>query len=137
MAENTTIGVVGTGIMGGPMALNLVKAGFDVIAFNRTRSRADALKADGVRVADSIAEVGAAASTVITMVPDTPDVLSVVEGTGGLAESMASGSVLIDMSTISPAETRSLAGRLALKGITLLDAPVSGGSWGAQQSTLR
>ena len=85
---------------------------------------------------DSIAEVGRTADVVITMVTDTPDVLAVVEGPGGLAESMASGSVLIDMSTISPGETRGLAERLANRGIAMLDAPVSGGSWGAEQGTL-
>ena len=134
MAE--TVGVVGTGIMGAPMARNLAKAGFEVIAYNRTPSRAEALRDDGVAVAASLAEVGATASVVITMVPDTPDVLAVVEGDGGLAGAMREGSVLIDMSTISPAETRALAGRLAERGIAMLDAPVSGGSWGAQQATL-
>ncbi len=134
MAE--TVGVVGTGIMGAPMARNLAKAGFEVIAYNRTLSRAEALRDDGVAVAASLAEVGATASVVITMVPDTPDVLAVVEGDGGLAGAMREGSVLIDMSTISPAETRALAGRLAERGIAMLDAPVSGGSWGAQQATL-
>ena len=136
MAERETVGVVGTGIMGAPMARNLAKAGFEVIAYNRTASRAEALRADGVAVAATIAEVGATASVVITMVPDTPDVLAVVEGEGGLAGAMSEGSVLIDMSTISPAETRALAGRLAERGIGMLDAPVSGGSWGAQQGTL-
>ncbi len=131
-----TVGVVGTGIMGAPMARNLAKAGFDVVAYNRTPSKADALKADGVAVAESIAEVGRRATVVITMVPDTPDVLSVVEGGGGLAGAMAAGSALVDMSTISPAETRALAARLAARGVAMLDAPVSGGSWGAQQATL-
>ena len=134
MAE--TVGVVGTGIMGAPMARNLAKAGFEVIAYNRTPSRAEALRDDGVAVAASLAEVGATASVVITMVPDTPDVLAVVEGDSGLAGAMREGSVLIDMSTISPAETRALAGRLAERGMAMLDAPVSGGSWGAQQATL-
>ena len=136
MAERETVGVVGTGIMGAPMARNLVKAGFEVIAYNRTASRAEALREDGVTVAASLAEVGQTASVVITMVPDTPDVLAVVEGEDGLAGAMREGSVLIDMSTISPAETRALAGRLAEHGIAMLDAPVSGGSWGAQQATL-
>ncbi len=131
-----TVGVVGTGIMGAPMARNLVKAGFEVIVYNRTASRAEALREDGCTVAASLAEVGQAASVVITMVPDTPDVLAVVEGEGGLAGAMREGSVLIDMSTISPAGTRALAGRLAERGIAMLDAPVSGGSWGAQQGTL-
>lgn len=136
MATKGTIGVVGTGIMGAPMAVNLAKAGYDVIAYNRTPAKAEALTGDGVRVARSVAEVGGAAPVVITMVPDTPDVLDVVEGPGGLAGSMASGSVLIDMSTIAPGATRELAQRLAERGIAMLDAPVSGGSWGAQQATL-
>lgn len=136
MAQKGTIGVVGTGIMGAPMAVNLAKAGYDVIAYNRTPAKAEALVGDGVRVARSIAEVGAAAPVVITMVPDTPDVLDVVEGPGGLAGSMVAGSVLIDMSTIAPGATRELAARLGERGIAMLDAPVSGGSWGAQQASL-
>ena len=136
MAAREAVGVIGTGIMGAPMARNLAKAGFDVIAYNRTPARAQALQADGVTVADSVAQVGQQATVVITMVPDTPDVLAVVEGEGGLANAMAEGSVLIDMSTVSPAETRALAERLAARGIAMLDAPVSGGSWGAQQATL-
>lgn len=131
-----TVGVVGTGIMGAPMARNLAKAGFDVIAYNRTPAKAEALRGDGVTVVESIAEVGRRTSIVITMVPDTPDVLAVVEGEGGLAGAMAPGSVLVDMSTISPGETRALASRLAASGVAMLDAPVSGGSWGAQQATL-
>ena len=136
MAARETVGVIGTGIMGAPMARNLAKAGFNVIAYNRTPARAQALQPDGVTVADSVAQVGQQATVVITMVPDTPDVLAVVEGEGGLANAMAEGSVLIDMSTISPAETRALAERLAARGLAMLDAPVSGGSWGAQQATL-
>lgn len=133
---DTRIGVVGTGIMGRPMALNLAKAGFKVTAYNRTPAKAEALAKDGATVAKSIAEVGESCSVVITMVPDTPDVLAVVEGDDGLASSMKDGSVLIDMSTIAPGPTRELAARLAIKGIAMLDAPVSGGSWGAQQGTL-
>jgi 3-hydroxyisobutyrate dehydrogenase len=136
MAALEKIGLVGTGIMGAPMAQNLAKAGFDVTVFNRRRARAEALVGDGIHVADSIAQLGEVASVVITMVPDTPDVLDVVEGPGGLAAAMQKGSVLIDMSTISPSATRDLAARLAKQGIAMLDAPVSGGSWGAQQGTL-
>ena len=136
MASKGTVGVVGTGIMGAPMAVNLAKAGYDVVAYNRTPAKAEALAGDGVRVARSVAEVGSAAPIVITMVPDTPDVLDVVEGPGGLAGSMAAGSVLVDMSTIAPGATRELSARLAERGIAMLDAPVSGGSWGAQQATL-
>jgi 3-hydroxyisobutyrate dehydrogenase len=122
--------------MGGPMAVNLVKAGFQVTAFNRTAARAEALASEGVTVATTIAQVGETCSVVITMVPDTPDVLACVEGDGGLAGTMKQGSVLIDMSTVAPGATRELAGRLAAKGIAMLDAPVSGGSWGAQSGTL-
>ena len=131
-----TIGLIGTGIMGAPMARNLAKAGFEVVAWNRTEAKARALEADGVAVAGSVAEVGRRASIVVTMVPDTPDVLGVVEGEGGLAEALSAGDVLVDMSTISPGETRALASRLAERGVAMLDAPVSGGSWGAQQGTL-
>jgi len=134
--QDVQIGVIGTGIMGGPMAVNLVKAGFQVTAFNRTAARAEALASEGVTVAKSIAQVGETCSVVITMVPDTPDVLACVEGEGGLAGTMKQGSVLIDMSTVAPGATRELAGRLAAKGIAMLDAPVSGGSWGAQSGTL-
>lgn len=133
---DTNIGVVGTGIMGAPMALNLAKAGFEVTVYNRTRAKADAIASDKIKVAGTIAEVAEACSVVITMVPDTPDVVDVVEGEGGLASSMKKGSVLIDMSTVSPSATRDLAARLKQKGIAMLDAPVSGGSWGAQQATL-
>ena len=134
--QDVQIGVIGTGIMGGPMAVNLVKAGFQVTAFNRTAARAEALASEGVTVAKSIAQVGETCSVVITMVPDTPDVLACVEGEVGLAGTMKQGSVLIDMSTVAPGATRELAGRLAAKGIAMLDAPVSGGSWGAQSGTL-
>ena len=136
MAGNERVGIIGTGIMGAPMATNMVKAGFQVVAYNRTPAKAKALESNGVRVAGSIEEVAAASTVVITMVPDTPDVLQVVEGEGGLTSAMKEGSVLIDMSTISPNATRDLAARLAARGIAMLDAPVSGGSWGAQQGTL-
>ena len=136
MAEREAVGFVGTGIMGAPMARNLAQAGFAVTAYNRTAAKAEALREHGVAVAGSLAEAARGASVVITMLPDTPDVLAAVEGDGGLAEAMAPGGVFIDMSTISPAETRALAERLAGRGIAMLDAPVSGGSWGAEQGTL-
>ncbi|MBM3940111.1 MAG: NAD(P)-dependent oxidoreductase [SAR202 cluster bacterium] len=130
------IGFVGTGIMGAPMARNLTKAGFHVTAWNRTPARAEALRDAGIQVAASPPELARASEVVITMLTDTPDVLSVVEGPNGLADSMAAGTVLIDMSTIASQATRGLAERLAGRGIAMLDAPVSGGSWGAQQGTL-
>lgn len=136
MAERGAVGFVGTGIMGAPMARNLAQAGFAVTAHNRTAAKAEALREHGVAVAGSPAEAARGASVVITMLPDTPDVLAAVEGEGGVAEAMAPGGVFIDMSTISPGETRALAERLAGRGIEMLDAPVSGGSWGAEQGTL-
>lgn len=136
MAELRKVGFVGTGIMGAPMALNAAKAGFEVIVYNRSPAKAEALRSERITVASSIAEVGQASEIVVTMVPDTPDVMAVVEGQDGLAASMAAGSIIIDMSTISPGETRELAARLADRDIALLDAPVSGGSWGAEQGTL-
>ena len=136
MTEREAVGFVGTGIMGAPMARNLAQAGFAVTAYNRTAAKAEALRGHGVAVAGSLAEAARGASVVITMLPDTPDVLAAVEGEGGVAESMAPGGVFIDMSTISPGETRALAERLAERGISMLDAPVSGGSWGAEQGTL-
>ena len=136
MAEIRKVGFVGTGIMGAPMAKNAAKAGFEVTVYNRSPAKAEALRGGGIAVAGSIAEVAQASEIVVTMVPDTADVLAVVEGPGGLAESMASGAILIDMSTISPEATRDLASRLGERGIAMLDAPVSGGSWGAEQGTL-
>ncbi len=136
MTEIRTVGFVGTGIMGAPMARNTVRAGFEVIAYNRTAAKAEALREHGISVAASPAEVGERADAVVTMLPDTPDVLGVVEGEGGLAAAMREGSVLVDMSTIAPGATRALAERLSARGIAMLDAPVSGGSWGAEQGTL-
>ncbi len=136
MAEREAVGFVGTGIMGAPMARNLAQAGFAVTAYNRTAAKAEALREHGVAVAESLAEAARGASVVIAMLPDTPDVLAAVEGDGGVAEAMEPGGVFIDMSTISPGETRALAERLAGRGIAMLDAPVSGGSWGAEQGTL-
>lgn len=136
MAERGAVGFVGTGIMGAPMARNLAQAGFAVTAHNRTAAKAEALREHGVAVAGSPAEAARGASVVITMLPDTPDVLEAVEGEGGVADAMAPGGVFIDMSTIAPGETRALAERLAGRGISMLDAPVSGGSWGAEQGTL-
>jgi 3-hydroxyisobutyrate dehydrogenase len=130
------IGFIGLGIMGAAMVRNLCKAGFAPVVWNRTRAKADALVAAGVTVADSPQAVAQAAPVVITMVTDTPDLLEVVEGPAGVTHGISSGSVLIDMSTVSPSATRELAARLESNGAAMLDAPVSGGSWGAQQGTL-
>ena len=131
-----TIGFIGLGIMGLPMARNLLKAGYPVAAYNRTPSKSAELAEDGAATAASPREVAESASVIITMVTDSPDVEEVVLGANGVIEGLRPGSVLIDMSTISPSVTRDIAGRVEEKGGRMLDAPVSGGSWGAIEGTL-
>ena len=136
MAEKERIGFVGLGIMGKAQAANILKAGFPLTVWNRTRSKADELAEQGATVADSPADVARASDIIITMVSDSPDVEAVVLGPGGVIEGAASGSVVVDMSTISPQVTRDISAALSQKGVEMLDAPVSGGSWGAIQGTL-
>ncbi|MDA0270822.1 MAG: NAD(P)-dependent oxidoreductase [Chloroflexi bacterium] len=134
-----TVGFIGLGIMGMPMARNLMKAGFGVVAHNRTMSKAAALAAEGTQVAGSPAEVARAARVVVICVTASADVERVMLGTDGLPgviEGVQPGSVVIDMSTISPDVTRRLGGLLAERGSSLIDAPVSGGEQGAINGTL-
>jgi 3-hydroxyisobutyrate dehydrogenase len=130
------VGVVGLGTMGGPMAANAARAGFEVRAWNRTPGRDADLHALGVGIAESAAAAAAASDIVITMVSDTPDVEAVLFGPDGVASGAASGTLVIDMSTISPSATRDFAERLRQQGVAMLDAPVSGGSEGARKGTL-
>jgi 3-hydroxyisobutyrate dehydrogenase len=130
------VGFVGLGTMGGAMAANAARAGFDVSAWNRTPGRADELGDLGVVVRDSAAAVAAASDIVITIVSDTPDVEAVIFGPEGVAAGATAGSLVIDMSTISPSATRDFAARLAQSDVAMLDAPVSGGSEGAKKGTL-
>lgn len=130
------IGFVGLGTMGAPMARNLLRAGFDVTVHNRTRSREEALAARGAARADSPAAAATGADVVVVIVSDTPDVESVLFGDGGVAEGAGEGTVVCDMSTISAEATRDFGRRLSEKGIRLVDAPVSGGSEGAEKGTL-
>ena len=137
MAEGKpVVGFIGLGIMGKPMARNLLKAGFPLVVSNRTRSKGDELVAEGARWIDSPGSVAREAPVVITMVTDSPDVEQVVLGPEGVIEGVRPGSVIIDMSTISPKVERTIAQQLAARGVAYLDAPVSGGSWGAIQGTL-
>ncbi|MDQ3433898.1 MAG: NAD(P)-dependent oxidoreductase [Actinomycetota bacterium] len=139
MSETPTrVAFLGLGIMGAPMAANLARAGFEVTAWNRTAEKAEALAAghEGVTVAASPAEAAAAAGTVISMVPDTPEVEAVLLGHDGAAEGLPEGGLAIDMSTIAPTASRSIADRLAEKGIAFLDAPVTGSSPKAEDGTL-
>lgn len=130
------VGVVGLGIMGLPMARNLLKAGFPVSVTNRTLARADTLKAEGATVCATPKEVAARSDIVITMVTNSPDVESVTFGEGGIAEGAHDGLLAIDMSTISPEVSRSIAERAAERGFRTLDAPVSGGQIGAVEARL-
>jgi 3-hydroxyisobutyrate dehydrogenase len=130
------IGFIGLGTMGVKMAERLLKAGHDLVVHNRTRAKEEPLAALGARRAASPAECAAHRDLVITMVADTPDVQAVVLGDEGAVLGMQQGSVLVDMSTISPATTRRLAAALAEHDVDMLDAPVSGGSEGAANGTL-
>lgn len=130
------IGFIGLGIMGRPMARNLMKAGFQVVAHSRTVSKVDDLVAAGATPATSPADAAARCEVVITMVPDTPDVQSVLLGADGVIAGARPGLVVIDMSTISPAATREMAAALLQRGVTMLDAPVSGGEIGAINGSL-
>jgi 2-hydroxy-3-oxopropionate reductase len=136
MAERETVGFIGLGLMGKPMALNLIKAGFTLVVHSRSRGPVDALALAGARVAASPAEVAREATVVITMVPDSPDVALVLAGPNGVFEGVRKGAVIIDMSSISPVVTRRLSAEAAGHGATMLDAPVSGGDIGAIQGTL-
>jgi 2-hydroxy-3-oxopropionate reductase len=130
------IGFIGLGLMGRPMALNLRKNGFELIVHNRSRPAVEALVAAGAKTAGSPAEVARAAKIVITMLPDGPDVETVLEGDRGVFAAMAKGTVIIDSSTIAPATARRLAARAGELGASMLDAPVSGGEIGAIEGTL-
>jgi 3-hydroxyisobutyrate dehydrogenase len=130
------VGFVGLGTMGGAMAANLARAGFPLTVWNRTPGRAGPLRDLGAESAPSPAAVAAASDVVVVCVSDTPDVEVVLFGADGLAEGARPGTLVIDCSTISPASTREFGTRLAERGIAIVDAPVSGGSEGAQKATL-
>ena len=132
----TKVGFIGLGLMGKPMALNLVKAGYELVVHSRSRGPVDALAAAGAVVGNGPADVARQCGVVITMVPDSPDVEQVLAGPGGVFEGMRPGTVLVDMSSISPVVTRRLAAAAAERGATMLDAPVSGGEIGAVSGTL-
>jgi len=130
------IAFIGMGTMGAPMALNLLKGGYELSVHNRTREREEAVAAQGAKRAASPKEAAEGADIVITNVSDTPDVEAVVLGAEGAIHGMKAGSMLIDVSTISPIVTKAIAAKLAEKKIDMLDAPVSGGSEGAEKGTL-
>ncbi len=130
---NEKLGFIGLGIMGGGMAANLVRAGFEVTVWNRTASRMEPLAQLGAQTAGSPREVAERSGVVLICVSDTPDVVAVTEGADGVLAGLAPGALVVDHSTISPSETRRLA---ELAEGRWLDAPVSGGSEGAALGTL-
>ncbi|MGQ0603630.1 MAG: NAD(P)-dependent oxidoreductase, partial [Anaerolineales bacterium] len=131
-----TLGFIGLGIMGLSMAGNLLKASFPVRVWNRSASKMDALAAEGATTASSPAELAAQCDVIFICVSDTPDVQAVVLGENGVIHGAKPGALVVDMSTISPAATREMAAALAAKGVSMLDAPVSGGSEGAAKGAL-
>jgi 2-hydroxy-3-oxopropionate reductase len=130
------VGFIGLGIMGLPMARNVLEAGHPLTVHSRTSSRADDLVGAGAVLADTPAAVAACSDVVITMLPDSPDVVSVVEGDDGLLRGSEPGAVWIDMSSIAPSVARMLAERARERGVESLDAPVSGGEAGAIAGSL-
>jgi 3-hydroxyisobutyrate dehydrogenase len=130
------VGFVGLGIMGAPMAANLLKAGFSLTVWNRTPARMEPLVELGAVAADSPADVAAASEVTLSCVTNSPDVEAVALGPRGVTEGAAPGSVYIDCSTIAPATARHVAAELSPRGIAMLDAPVSGGDVGAKAGTL-
>ncbi len=132
----TTVGFIGLGIMGAPMAANLVKAGFDVIGYNRTADKVQALVEQGGRGADGVAQAVGGADIVVTMLPDSPDVQEVAAGPNGVFENAAPGLLYVDMSSIRPDVARIVAAAGVKRGVRVLDAPVSGGEAGAIEASL-
>jgi 2-hydroxy-3-oxopropionate reductase len=133
MAE---LGFIGVGIMGKPMAGHLVKAGHKVLVYDVNAAAVQELAAKGAVACKSSQEVAEKTGIIFIMVPDTPDVEAVLFGKGGLAEGLKAGSIVVDMSSISPIATKEFAKRLAAMGVQMLDAPVSGGQVGAENAAL-
>jgi 3-hydroxyisobutyrate dehydrogenase len=130
------VAVIGLGTMGAPMARHLIAAGHEVTVHNRTRSREEPLEVAGAGRAATPAEAAAAAEAVLTCVSDTPDLEHILLGPAGVAEGLEPGGLVVDCSTVSPAATAAIAATLRERGIGLVDAPVSGGSEGAERGTL-
>lgn len=130
------VGFIGLGIMGRGMAANILKAGFALTVWNRTIERARPLLESGAQAASSPADLAARSDIIVTCVSDTPDVQAVILGEHGVIQAVRPGSLVVDMSTISPAVTQEIAAALAAKGVDMLDAPVSGGSEGAAKGAL-
>ena len=134
MAEK--VGFIGLGIMGKPMAKNLMQAGYELAVHNRSPEKTQELAREGATAAESPREVAGQSDIIITMLPDSPDVREILIGEGGVLEGIEEGALVVDMSTISPVVTEELAAAIGEKGASMLDAPVSGGDVGAIEGTL-
>jgi 2-hydroxy-3-oxopropionate reductase len=134
--SDPTVGFIGLGIMGKPMARNLLKAGYPVVIYNRSRAAVDEICKEGAKASASSKEVAERSEIIITMLPDSPDVELVYAGDRGIFSGVKSGKLLIDMSSISPIVARKLAAEAQKHGCDILDAPVSGGEAGAIGATL-
>jgi 2-hydroxy-3-oxopropionate reductase len=130
------IGFIGLGIMGKPMARNLIKAGHSLVVHDINRPAVEEIAAEGAKAASSSKEVAGQCDVVITMLPDSPDVQQAVLGPDGVADGVSAGMLFIDMSTIAPGTARNVYAALKAKGVESLDAPVSGGEVGAKGGTL-
>jgi 2-hydroxy-3-oxopropionate reductase len=130
------VGFVGLGVMGAPMARHVLSAGFPLTVHSRSAPPVEALVADGASWVSKAADVARVSDVIVTMLPDTPDVELVLLGADGVGDGAAEGSLVIDMSTIDPIATRSIAEQLGRIGVSMLDAPVSGGQVGAEAGTL-
>lgn len=131
-----TVGLIGLGLMGRPMGANLLKAGFPLVAWNRTRERVEALAQQGACVAASPREAAAACDVLLTMISDPPALESVLWGADGALAGLRRGSTYVDSSTVSPTLARRIAAACAERGAEFLDAPVTGGTWGAEKGEL-
>jgi 2-hydroxy-3-oxopropionate reductase len=136
MRKMAALGFVGVGIMGKPMAGHLIAAGHQVCVYDLNPAPVQELAAKGAVACKSSKEVAQKSDISFIMVPDTPDVEAVLFGTNGLADGLKPGSIVVDMSSISPIATKDFAKRLAAMGVKMLDAPVSGGQVGAQNAAL-
>ncbi|PWU67345.1 MULTISPECIES: 2-hydroxy-3-oxopropionate reductase [Gracilibacillus] len=130
------IGFIGLGIMGKPMAINLIKSGYDLVVYNRSQASVQELSKQGVEVAFSPMDVAKKVDVLITMLPNGPEVKEVLLGDNGAIYGLSKGKMVIDMSSISPVTTKKIASILAKKGIRMMDAPVSGGETRAIDGTL-
>ena len=130
------VGFIGLGIMGAPMAANLLRAGFQVTVWNRTAAKCEPLVAAGAKAADSPAAVAAASEVTLSCVTNSSDVEEVALGAGGVRDGAAPGTTYVDCSTVSPEAARRVSARLAERRVAMLDAPVSGGDVGAKAGTL-